>query len=135
MDGIAHTLESPAYGEPAAIVTRRTDVGALVVGGDHPGLGVARSLGRRGIPVYIVDDQYCISRFSRYATRVVRVDNLLDERQTVDAVLEVGRRFNLRAWVLFPTRDETVAAFSRNRNELEQFFRVTTGEWESVEWA
>jgi len=63
------------------------------------------------------------------------VDNLLDERKAVDSVLEVGRRFNLRDWVLFPTRDEHVAAFSRHREELAQFFRVTTGEWESVEWA
>jgi len=135
MEGIAHPLDSPTLGERATIVTRRSDVGALVVGGDHPGLGIARSLGRRGIPVYILDDQYCISWFSRYATRVIKVENLLDERKTVDAVLEVGRRFNLRDWVLFPTRDETVAAFSRYRGELAQFFRVTTGGWESVEWA
>jgi D-aspartate ligase len=40
-------------------------VGALIVGGEHPGLGVARSLGRRGIPVCVVDDQQSISRFSK----------------------------------------------------------------------
>src|SRR3974390_2492352 len=90
-------------------------VGAIVVGGDHPGLAVVRSLGRRGIPVYILDDQFCISSFSKYVTRGVRVENILDERKTVDAVLEVGRRYNLRNWILYPTRDETVAAFSRYR--------------------
>ena len=110
-------------------------VGALVVGGDHPGLGIARSLGRRGIPVYIVEDQFCISSFSRYAKKVVRVESILDERKTVDSVLEVGHRHNLRNWILFPTRDENVAAFSRCRSELARFFRVTTGEWESIEWA
>lgn len=110
-------------------------IGALVVGGDHPGLGIARSLGRRGIPVYIIDNQHCISSYSKYVARVVKVDDLLDERKTVDAVLEVGLRFNLRNWVLFPTRDETVAAFSRHRAELAEFFTVTTGEWCSVEWA
>jgi len=110
-------------------------IGALVVGGDHPGLAIARSLGRRGIPVYIIDDQYCVSLFSRYATKVIRVESILDERKTVDAVLEVGRRYNLRDWVLFPTRDENVAAFSRYREELASFFRVTTGHWSSVEWA
>lgn len=110
-------------------------VGALVVGGDHPGLAIARSLGRRGIPVYIIDDQYCISSFSRYSAKVVRVESILDERKTVEAVLEAGRRYNLRDWVLFPTRDENVAAFSRYRDELTPFFRVTTGDWNSVEWA
>jgi D-aspartate ligase len=110
-------------------------VGALVVGGDHPGLGIARSLGRRRIPVYILDDQHCISYYSRYTKQTVRVENILDETKTVNAVLEAGRRFGLQDWVLFPTRDETVAAFSRHRAELAQFFRVTTGEWESVQWA
>jgi predicted ATP-grasp superfamily ATP-dependent carboligase len=66
---------------------------------------------------------------------VVKVGDLLDARKAVDAVLEVGRRFNLRNWVLFPTRDETVAAFSLHRAELSEFFRVTTGEWTSIQWA
>ena len=126
--------QKPRQVEAGAPVKGAT-IGALVVGGDHPGLAIARSLGRRGIPVYIIDDQYCVSSFSRYATKVIRVESILDERKTVNAVLETGRRYNLRDWVLFPTRDENVAAFSRYRNELTSFFRVTTGDWKSVEWA
>jgi D-aspartate ligase len=110
-------------------------IGALVVGGDHPGLGIARSLGRRGIPVYILEDQHSISSFSKYARRVIRVKDLRDEEETVNSVLEVGRRFGLEGWVLFPTRDETVAAFSRHRERLAKFFRVTTPDWETVRWA
>jgi predicted ATP-grasp superfamily ATP-dependent carboligase len=110
-------------------------VGALVVGGDHPGLGVARSLGRRGIPVCVVDDQPTITSFSRYVGRVVRVRDLRDERKTVDSVLDVGQRYGLRDWVLFPTRDETVAAFARHRSELAEFYRVTTPDWNTVQWA
>jgi D-aspartate ligase len=109
--------------------------GALVIGGDHPGLGVARSLGRRGIPVCVIDDAHSISLFSKYVQRVVRVRNLREERETIDGVLDVGRRFNLRHWVLIPTRDETVAAFSKNRRELGQFFRVPVPEWETIKWA
>lgn len=129
------TVEAPRPYDAVTVGRNESPVGALVVGGDHPGLGVARSLGRRGIPVCVVDDQRCIASWSKYVQRVVRVDDILDERCTVDAVLEAGRRFNLRNWVLFPTRDETVAAFSRHREELAQFFRVTTGPWESVQWA
>ena len=106
-----------------------------MIGGEHPGLGVARSLGRRGIPVYVLDDQYSVSNFSRYVERSIRVKDLRDERKTISEVLEVGHRFNLRNWVLYPTRDETVAAFSRNRSELASFFRVTTPDWDSTRWA
>ncbi|MGH9512763.1 MAG: ATP-grasp domain-containing protein [Terriglobales bacterium] len=113
---------------------RENRVGALVIGGEHPGLGVARSLGRKGIPVVVLDDQHSVSSFSRYVTRVVRTKNLRDARSTVDAVLDVGHRLGLEGWVLFPTRDETVAAVARYRSELKDFFRLTTPEWEVVRW-
>jgi D-aspartate ligase len=110
-------------------------VGAIVIGGEHPGLGIARSLGRRGIPICVIDDQHSVSQFSKYVTRVVRVKDLRDDSKTVESVLEVGQRYGLKGWVLFPTRDETVAAFSRQRDRLAQFFRVTTAGWETVRWA
>ena len=110
-------------------------VGAIVIGGEHPGLGIARSLGRRGIPICLIDDQYSVLQFSKYATRVVLVKDLRDEQKTVDSVLEVGQRYGLKGWVLFPTRDETVAAFSRHRDRLAEVFRVTTPNWETVRWA
>src|SRR5215470_5742311 len=104
------------------------NVGAVVIGGDHPGLAIARSLGPRGIPVFVIDDQHSISKFSRYTTRVVRVDDLRNPQKTVDTVLQLGHRYGLKDWVLFPTRDETVMAFSRHRERLAEFFRVTTPE-------
>jgi D-aspartate ligase len=125
------TVEDPI----ATTTVSQKPVGALVVGGEHPGLGIARSLGRRGIPVCFVDDQYSISQFSRYASRVVRVSDLRDEQKTVDSVLEIGQRYGLKDWVLFPTRDETVCAFARHRDKLAEFFRVTTPPWETVKWA
>jgi D-aspartate ligase len=110
-------------------------VGAIVIGGEHPGLGIARSLGRRGIPVCVIDDQHSVSQFSNYVTRTVRVKDLRDEHNTVESVMEVGQRYGLKGWVLFPTRDETVAAFSRHRDRLAEYFRVTTPRWDVVRWA
>jgi D-aspartate ligase len=122
----------------ASVMERRRlteGIGALVIGGDHPGLAIARSLGKRGIPVYILDDQHSISVYSKYATRVLRAKDLRDPRNTVDSVLEIGQQHGLRDWVLFPTRDETVMAFSQERERLSEFFRVTTPEWETTRWA
>src|SRR5271155_4826083 len=110
-------------------------IGAVIIGGEHPGLGVARSLGRKGIPICVIDDQPSISQFSKYVSRVVRVEDLRDERKAVDSVIEVGERHGLQGWVLFPTRDETVAAFSRHRDRLTEHFRVTTPRWETIRWA
>ena len=85
-----------------------------MVGGDYQGLGIVRSLGRQGIPVCIVDDELSISRYSRYSTKFVKVADLRDERTSVDTLLKIGRQLGLDGWVLYPTREELVAAFSRN---------------------
>jgi predicted ATP-grasp superfamily ATP-dependent carboligase len=109
--------------------------GALVVGGDYQGLGIVRSLGRRGIPTCVVDDERSIARFSRYTTSYVRQPNLREEDDVVAALLEVAERLDLHGWVLFPTRDETVAALSKRREELSRWFRVPTPAWDRVRWA
>ena len=112
---------------------RSCDVGAVVLGGEFHGLGIARSLGRHGVPVCVIDDEYSISRFSRYVTHSVRVPDLRDETKTIEALLEVGHRKGLAGWVLYPIRDETVAALSRHRETLQTVFRVPTPEWGSIE--
>jgi predicted ATP-grasp superfamily ATP-dependent carboligase len=66
---------------------------------------------------------------------VVRAKNLRDPHKTVESVLEAGQRFNLRDWVLFPTRDETVMAFALYRDRLADFFRVTTPPWNTTRQA
>jgi predicted ATP-grasp superfamily ATP-dependent carboligase len=42
---------------------------------------------------------------------------------------------SLQGWVLYPTREELVAAISNNREELSRIFRVPTPPWETVKWA
>lgn len=108
--------------------------GGVVLGGDYQGLGIVRSLGRRAIPTCVIDDEYSIARHSRYATIGVRVRDLRDEDVLTKTLLQVGERFGLERWVLFPTRDEQVAALSRRRDELGQFFRVPVPCWETVRW-
>lgn len=122
--------------EPSASERFGTKVaGAVILGGDYQGLGIVRSLGRQGIPTCVVDDEHSIARYSRYAGPAVHFANLKDERHTVDELLSLGRRLGLEGWLLYPTRDELVAAISRYREELSQVFRVPTPEWESVQWA
>src|SRR5271170_385857 len=120
---------------PADLHSGNGRVGAVVVGGDYQGLGIVRSLGRQGIPVCVVDDEYSIARFSKYSTKTVKLPCLRDETKTVAGLLDLGKRLGLQGWVLYPTRDELVAAFSRYRTELSKVFRVPTPDWECVQWA
>lgn len=111
---------------------RHLVAGAVVIGGDYQGLGIVRSLGRRGIPVCVVDDERSIARYSRYTSFARRVSSLRGNRETVDALLDLARKRDLEGWVLYPTRDETVAALSLYREELVKVFRVPTPCWETV---
>ena len=129
-----NTLTQPIP-NPIAVQEFDQTVGAIVIGGDYQGLGIVRSLGRKGIPVCVVDDELSISRYSRYCTKFVKFGNLRDGRLAVDSLLELGKRFHLDGWVLYPTREELVAALSRYRGELSEMFRVPTPDWESVKWA
>lgn len=136
MDEIVTAVETASAAGCAA--TRQptvSEAGAVVIGGDYQGLGIVRSLGRRKVPVCIIDDEYSIARFSKYATHTVSVPDLRDEERTIDALLETGRRLKLDGWVLFPTRDETVAALSHYKSQLEEVFRVPTPEWRVIQCA
>lgn len=130
-------MNSLLSGAAAAVAQEVTEptVGAVVVGGDYQGLGIVRSLGRHGVPVCVVDDELSISRFSKYCTHFVKLANLRGEREAVDALISVAGRLDVPGWVLYPTREELVAAFSRNRSRLNQLYRVPTPEWSSAQCA
>jgi D-aspartate ligase len=119
---------------PSLRFANRT-AGGVVIGGDYQGLGIVRSLGSQGIPVCVVDDELSIARYSRYCTKFVKLASLRNPRAAVDNLLELSSRLGLEGWVLYPTREELVAALSRHRSELSQVFRVPTPEWESAKWA
>src|SRR6266496_843967 len=114
---------------------RSQGVGGLVIGGDYQGLGIARSLGRRGVPVCVIDDEASIARVSRFSTRAIHVPSLKDEPSTLDTLDAARRAHGLEGWVLVPTREETVASLARNRAWLAQSFRVPTPDWETIRHA
>jgi D-aspartate ligase len=107
-------------------------VGAVVLGGDYQGLGIARSLGRRGVPVCVLDDEHSIAAASRYVGQRVRVADLRSADGTVDALIRAADTRGLDGWVLYPTRDEIVAAIAGDRDRLARRFRVPTPGWDSV---
>jgi D-aspartate ligase len=109
--------------------------GAIVIGGDYQGLGIVRSLGRRGVKAVILDDERSISRHSRYATGSFKVDGLRDDEQTVESLLALREAHDVEGWVVFPTREETVVALSRNRAQLLEHFRIPTPDWSVTKWA
>ena len=125
-------MTSPSVQLPRTAPGFTGEVGGLVVGGDYQGLGIARSLGRRGVPVVVLDDERSVARVSRFVSHHERVPDLRDGDATVEALLEVTARCGLEGWVLYPTREETVAAVAAERDRLAARLRVPTPTLASV---
>ncbi|WP_437378683.1 carboxylate--amine ligase [Inquilinus limosus] len=108
--------------------------GAVVIGGDYIALGVVRSLGRHGIPVWVMHDGLHVSAAaSRFALR--RLPWPADEADRLASLREISARYGLFGWVLYPTDDESAALVARNHEALSGSFRLTTPPWAVLQWA
>lgn len=92
----------------------------VVVGLHHNGLGVARWLGRRGVPVVAIDRYVRLPhRATRYA-KYVRCPDIRGHG-LIDVLSHLGARLG-RPAVLIPTLDRSVTLISEHRDSLERFY-------------
>ena len=117
-----------------AIAKHHGNVGALVMAADYRGLGVVRSLGRRGIPVWVLrQGGHLVASTSRYVRRNIPWP-AADDRRQIDLLLDLGRKHSLKDWVLFPTDDHAVALISRHRDVLASQYRITVPPWDQLQF-
>ena len=109
--------------------------GALIMGADYRGLGVVRSLGRRGIPVWVIKQGgHLVATTSRYVGRNVPWPRK-DETRQIDFLINLAAKHNLQGWALIPTDDYAVTLVSRNYEALASHYRLTVPPWEELRWA
>ena len=111
-------------------------LGAIVLGGHAQGLGIIRSLGRRGIAVYLIDDTAAsIGKFSKYCRRFLHFPKMKQEQPLLDFLIQLSTREGIQGWVVFPTHDATVEILSKNINRLSDYYRISIPEWTTTELA
>lgn len=109
--------------------------GAVVMGADYRALGVVRSLGRRGIPVWVVKQGgHLVAATSRYASRRVPWPDGSD-LEKIEFLLDLNARHGLDGWMLIPTDDYTVGLASGHHERLGSKYRLTVPPWETLRWA
>jgi D-aspartate ligase len=101
------------------------DVGALIIGGDYRGLGIVRSLGRRGVPVWVVKHDDVLAGLSRYAKRTFPWPGGSDAEQA-EYLLDLAAKYDLKGWVLYPTSDVSADLVARHHEALGDVYRLTT---------
>ncbi len=105
------------------------------MGADYRALGVVRSLGRRGIPVWVIKQGgHLVAATSRYASRRVPWPDGND-RGKIEFLLDLSDRYGLDGWMLIPTDDYTVGLASVHYEELASKYRLTVPRWEALSWA
>jgi len=99
---------------------------------DRPAaLGIARSLGRRGIPVFGVDsDPGEIAMKSRFLVPCPIPKSGASESGRIDFLVTLGKK--LGEAVLFPVSDDDVMLCSRFRDELEENYRFVMADHETI---
>jgi len=106
---------------------------AVVAVMSYSGLGIVRSLGRRGIPVYaIADSPEEVGMTSRYATAVVTPKIIESEEHTIQDLIQLGKRIG-RPSVLYATGDSVVLPVSKYRDELKKYYRFLMPDHSVVE--
>jgi D-aspartate ligase len=109
-----------------------TSIGAVVIGGDFQALGVIRSLSEHDIPVFLVEHEWSISRYSRYVQGRTINNLMLSNDSFADYLIELASTRDLTGWVLYPNNDETVKLLSLNRDRLASHYRNPVPPWETV---
>ena len=110
---LPQTIRSSNLGADVHVGT----AGALIMGADYRGLGVVRSLGRRGIPVWVIKQGgHLVATTSRYVSRNVPWPPK-DDRRQIDFLIDLAAKHNLSGWVLFPTDDYAVTLAQRSSSQ------------------
>ncbi len=110
-------------------------LGVVILGGDFQALGVIRSLAIQNIPIFLLDKGLCISRFSRYIWKFNKCPDARDEIQLFKFLVDLARKEHLEGWLLLPNDDDTVSFLAKNKEQLEQYYIVSTPNWEIAKFA
>ncbi|MGA2894929.1 MAG: ATP-grasp domain-containing protein [Xanthobacteraceae bacterium] len=108
--------------------------GAIILGGAHGSLEIARSLGRRGIAVWHVTADNPLASLSRYVERSLSWPGPRDGG-ALEFLIALARRCALDGWVVFPGSDEDLHFVAQNHNALGAVFTLVTPAWDKIRWA
>lgn len=106
--------------------------GVIIIEGHVQGLANTRLLGKKGIPVIVIDKDDCVARYSKYCKAYYKCPDYLDD-DFADFLLRLHKAFNLQDWLLLPSNDHAVHTIARNKNKLSKCYKVITEDLEIID--
>ncbi|MFI5273483.1 MAG: ATP-grasp domain-containing protein [Ktedonobacterales bacterium] len=109
--------------------------GAVLLGSDFKALGVARSLGRHGVPCAVIDNTPRSAWYSRYVTRRFTWSGPMDDPAFVAYLQDLAKTHGFERWLLVPMQDEVVELVARHTDALGPLYTLATQDWSVLRWA
>ncbi len=103
-----------------------------MIGGGHGTLAIARSLGRHGVPVWVVAGEMRLAARSRYTEVCLPWPGSISPQQAGEFLVEIAHSHHLEGWVLIAGDDEAAELVARHHGVLAPVFQVSTSPWEVV---
>lgn len=105
----------------------------IILGGHTSALYTARSFGRLGSKIGIIDDRsYCEARFSKYCSEFYNIRKF-DKPALLNAINRMAEKLGPSA--IFPTSDETVKLLSQSKHDLPEHHLAMIPDWATTEIA
>ena len=108
-------------------------IGAVITGGDFQGLGLMRTLAEKGIPIKLLDSDFCIGRYSKYKKQFYRSPHPSEIESYLDFLINLAKKESIQGWVIFPNSDESIYVLSKYKEILKEYYRVSTPSWDVIQ--
>ncbi len=107
-------------------------IGAVIIGSDFQALGAIRSLAENEVPVFVVEHEMGISRYSRYVKKIVKNYEIFSNGLFPEFLIRLAKDNSLAGWVLYPNNDESVKLLSIYRDVLKDWYKVSVPGWDVI---
>lgn len=97
--------------------------GVIIIEGHVQGLSNTRSLGEVGIPVYVIDKDICLAKFSKYCNKYFQCPDYKSD-EFISFLIDLAISEHLQGWVLLPSNDHIVYNLSKNKETISKYYKT-----------
>ena len=110
---------------------KKNKPGVIIIEGHVQGLANTRALGRSGTPVYVIDTGNCVAKYSKYCKNFFKCPDYHSD-ELAKFLINLARTENIQDWILLPSNDHAVYTISKNKKELQKYYKIMTEDFDIV---
>jgi len=105
--------------------------GVIIIEGHVQGLSNTRALGKDGIPVFVVDMNNCVTRYSKYCKKYFKCPDYVSD-DFAEFLITLAKKENIHDWTLLPSNDHAVYTISKHKKILSEYYKVIALDYDKI---